>query len=267
MEISSMRKLFGALMVCCGLAFGTASAQAEKVSTPKVLNVGCEGAFAPFTFIDDQGKISGFDIDIIRAIGESLGYKVNINVLPFDGLIPALVTSNIDLIISGFTITEERAKKVDFSDPYYMCSLTYLVHEKDVKELDSLNKLNGKQVCVQIGTTGALYAQSHLVEATIKQFNSPPETYLELQNSGCRAVINDKPVNDYFLTKNKVDNIKSVNIDAADATREYYGIAVRKGDKKMLDLMNKGLDLVKKNGKFKEVSVSWFGYDITDTLK
>ena len=96
----------------------TQTTAAPASEDEKVLNVGCEGAFAPFTYIDDNGDITGFDIDLIKKIGEQLGYKVNINVMQFDGLIPALMVGNIDLIISGFTISEERAKKVDFSEPY-----------------------------------------------------------------------------------------------------------------------------------------------------
>ncbi|MGN0909017.1 MAG: transporter substrate-binding domain-containing protein, partial [Succinivibrio sp.] len=116
-----------ALACAVALALLGTATLAQADAKDKVLHVGCEGAFAPFTYIDDAGKITGFDIDLIRQLGKDMGYKVDIQVYPFDGLIPALLTDSIDVIISGFTISEERAKKVDFSDPYYLCGLTYLV--------------------------------------------------------------------------------------------------------------------------------------------
>lgn len=239
---------------------------AEAGVSDKVLNVGCEGAFAPFTYIDDKGEITGFDIDLIRSLGESLGYEVKITVYPFDGLIPALMTDSIDCIISGFTISEERAKKVDFSDPYYLCGLTYLTPEKNASEIRDFRKLDGKEICVQIGTTGAMFAEKHFPNAKIKTFNSPPDTYLELTAGGCRAVINDMPVNDFYLSRHKGENLTSLHIDK-DVDKEYYGIAVNKDHPEMLKEINRGLKLSLENGEFKRISEQWFGYDITDTLK
>ena len=263
------------LVLACSLSAAALSVAANpEVAKPqaqdgieKTLIVGCEGAFAPFTYIDDSGNINGFDIDLIKSIGKSLGYdNVSIRVLPFDGLIPALMTGNIDLIISGFTISPERAKKVDFSDPYYLCGLTYLVTKEDAQKYDSFDKLDGESLCLQIGTTGSLFADKFLKNSQKKIFNSPPETYLELGNGGCRAVINDMPVNDFFLSKDKSGRYESVHI-SRHVDKEYYGIAVRKGNKKMLDEVNRGLKLVEENGEFERISKEWFGHDIRDTLK
>jgi glutamine transport system substrate-binding protein len=257
------------LVLACSLCAATLCANAADVEQQpkKELLVGCEGAFAPFTYIDDSGNIIGFDIDLIRAIGKSLGYEnTNIRVLPFDGLIPALMTGNIDVIISGFTITPERDKKVDFSDPYYLCGLTYLVDKKDAAKYDSYEKLDGEPICLQIGTTGAMFTEKFLTKSQRKVFNSPPEAYIELGNGGCRAVIHDMPVNDFFLAKNTSDRFETIHI-GRHVDKEYYGIAVREGDKHMLDEMNRGLKLVQENGEFERISKDWFGHDIRDTLK
>lgn len=247
-----------------GLAVGW-SACAPAAPLKEDLLVGCEGAFAPFTYVDEQGQLTGFDVDLIRALGTALGYNVKITVYPFDGLIPALLTDNIDLIISGFSISEERAKRVDFSDPYYLCGLTYLINKADLPQFDRFEKLGRETLCLQIGTTGAMFVQKHLPGATLKQFNSPPETYLELQNHGCRAVVNDRPVNDFFLAKHKITDIAAVDITSDD--KEYYGIAVNKGNQAMLREVNRGLKLVIANGEFARISRAWFGYDILDTLQ
>ena len=136
----ALKKSVRSLAICSlAIVSSLSSAYAGEANTNaqgKTLNVGCEGAFAPFTYIDDQGNITGFDIDLIKVIGEDLGYEVKINVLPFDGLIPSLKLGNIDLIISGFTISEERAKQVDFSDPYYLCGMSYVIEKKNAKKYE-----------------------------------------------------------------------------------------------------------------------------------
>src|SRR5574344_977565 len=130
-----IKSLKSALIGLLGFGFLSASFTSDAADN-KVLNVGCEGAFAPFTYIGDDGNITGFDIDLIKEIGKDLGYEVKITVMPFDGLIPSLKLGNIDLIISGFTISEERAKQVDFSDPYYLCGMSYVIEKRNAKEYD-----------------------------------------------------------------------------------------------------------------------------------
>lgn len=233
----------------------------------KVLRVGCDAAFAPFTYTDDQGQLIGFDVDLIKAIGEEMGYTIDIKGYPFDGIIPTLITNNIDLIISGFTISEERAKRVAFSDPYYRCGLTYLVKKEDAEKYDEFKDLAKAEICTQIGTTGSLYLEKTLTKPNLKQFNTPPETYLELQNGGCEVVVNDRPVNDFFLARHPENKNKIVSYDIEEAQNEFYGIAVRKDNQILLDILNEGLDRLIANGKFAEISEKWFGYDISDNLK
>ncbi|MCR5084065.1 MAG: basic amino acid ABC transporter substrate-binding protein [Succinivibrionaceae bacterium] len=228
------------------------------------LKVGCDGAFAPFTYINDNGELIGFDIDIIRAIGKELGRDLDIKSYPFDGIIPMLMTNTIDIIISGFTISPERAEKVNFSKPYYKCGLTFLVRAEDQSKYNELKDLKDTQVCVQIGTTGALYLNKKLPNAKVKQFNSPPETYIDLQAKGCSAVLNDKPVNDYFLAH--ADRTKYVTRRVSESDEEYYGIAVNKENRKLLEEINHALDTILSNGEFARISTEWFGYDITEDL-
>lgn len=251
--------------ILCGCQGAFAAQEVKDGAQSKVLHVGCEGGFAPFTYIDESGKLVGFDIDIIRIIGKSLGYEVQITVYPFDGLIPALITNNIDLIISGFSITPERSKKVDFSDPYYLCDLTYMLSKDDQSKYPEYLSLNGQKVCVQLGTAGAAFVEQTLKQATIKQYNSPAETYLELQNKGCAAVVNDRPVQDFFLNTSQDKSLMALPVGSEQS--EYYGIAVNKGNTKLLKEINQGLKQVRENGEFARVSQDWFGYDISDTLK
>lgn len=258
-----------ALAMGVALSLNVAHSHAAETAAhdPKVLRVGCDAAFAPFTYTDDKGKLIGFDVDLINAIAKEMGYTVDMKGYPFDGIIPTLMTNNIDLIISGFTISPERAERVDFSDPYYRCGLTYLVMKDDAKKYDSFDKLEKAEICTQIGTTGALYLQKTMEKPDLKQFNTPPETYLELQNGGCDVVVNDRPVNDFFLAQHPKNKEFVVSHDIESAQSEYYGIAVAKGNKELLSVINEGLKRLVENGEFGKISTKWFGYDMTDDLK
>lgn len=266
----ALKKSVRSLAICSlAIVSSLSSAYADEANTNaqgRTLNVGCEGAFAPFTYIDDQGNITGFDIDLIKAIGKDLGYNVKINVMPFDGLVPSLMTGNIDLIISGFTISEERAKKVDFSDPYYLCGMSYVIEKKNAQKYDTYEKLDGHPICTQLAATGTNFTQKFLQKSKDKIFNTPPETYIELGNGSCLAAIHDKPVNDFFLTKDNSGKFTSIEIKK-HIDKEYYGIAVQKGNKELLNLINKGLKEVEENGVFEKISMDWFGNNILDSLK
>ena len=154
---------------------------------------------------------------------------------------------------------------MDFSDPYYRCGLTFLVRKEDADKFNTLDDLKDEELCLQLGTSGSVFVQKQLPNAKVKQFNSPPETYLELTNGGCRAVINDRPVSDFYLAHTRNTNVVSKDITSADS--EYYGIAVRKGNQGMLDLINTALKAVEENGEFERISTEWFGYDVSAELR
>ncbi len=261
MKLNALK--LAAAMVCAAVV-STGAQAAEDYTKTKVLRVGCETAFAPFTYTDN-GELIGFDLDLIAAMAESQGYSIEVRPMPFDAVIPALITDNVDLIISGFTITPERAERVDFSDPYYRCGLTFLLRAEDEGKFETLEDLQNETLCLQLGTAGAVYVTKELPGTVIKQFNSPPETYLELAAGGCRAVINDRPVNDFYMSHTKSANVVSRDITAADS--EYYGIAVKKGNKELLDLLNTALRTVQENGAFERISNEWFGYDVSAELR
>ncbi len=174
---------------------------ASAAAAEQVVNVGTEPAFAPFEYVNDKSKdkeIIGFDIDMINAIGQKEGFKVKLYPMQFDGLIPAVLTGTIDAAVAGITITDERKKKVDFSDPYYKAGLGIIINDKVKDTVKSAADLKGHKLCSQIGTSGAMYA-SKVEGATLTTFNTPPESYIELQNGGCDAAINDYPVHSYFM--------------------------------------------------------------------
>ena len=129
--------------------------EAKKAEPAKVLRVGTEPTFAPFEFQKEGSKeYTGFDMDLIRAIGKQMGYKVEIMNMGFDALIPALSSGNIDTVIAGMSITPERQEAVLFSAPYYRSGLVVMV-QKNNDTIKGIEDLVGKRIAVQIGTTGA----------------------------------------------------------------------------------------------------------------
>ncbi|MDU2063541.1 MAG: basic amino acid ABC transporter substrate-binding protein [Sporomusaceae bacterium] len=226
-----------------------------KAAEKKVIKVGSDTAYAPFEFQDDKSKeYVGFDMDLIKAIGKQMNADVQVQSMNFDGLIPALEAGNIDLAVSAMSITEERAKKVAFSAPYYKSGLSIVV-KSDNNAIKGFSDLTGKKIAVQIGTTGADEAKK-VKDATIREFNTAPEAFLELKAGGVDAVINDMPVNNYYMNQDTGKGSKQVG-DALSS--EDYGFAASKKNAQLITDINKALEELKKNGEYEKIYVKWFG--------
>ena len=222
-----------------------------------VLRVGTHPTFAPFEFLDTQTRsYVGFDMDLIREIGKRAGYDVELVNMGFDGLIPALFTGTIDLAASGITITEERRKKVDFCDPYYEAGQGLLVRTQDASKYKDLKSLEGKTVAVQIGTTGADVAKG-IAGARIKSFNTGSEAFMDLKMKGSDAVITDRPVIGYFMVKN-ARAAKGLTLQQTRLDAENFGFAVRKGNDKVREAVNKALKQMREDGTYKKIYSKWF---------
>ena len=245
--------LMMAMMACSLLLTGCGGEEKKAADAPKVLRAGTEPAFAPFEFPQEGSKeLTGFDVELVQALGQKLGYKVEMVSMGFDALIPALQAGNIDVAIAGMTITDERKKVVDFTDSYYTSGLMIMVRkDSPVKSIDDLK---GKTIACQIGTTGENKSRS-VEGATVKAFNTQDEAALELKNGGADAVIGDAPVIEYYMTKAGKEFAKTVG-EKMEA--EPYGIALKKDNKLTADL-NKALAEMQKNGEYDKLYTKWFG--------
>ena len=227
----------------------------NTTNNDKVWRVGTDATYAPFGFKEkNTGKLVGFDIDIITAIAKEEGAEVDIQNLNFDALLPALQSNTLDIAISDMTISEERARSVDFSNPYYIAG-SGLVVNTDNTNITSFKDLEGKRIGVSIGSTGAEIA-GKIPNADVRQFNLIIDAFLELQNRGVDVVINDTPVNEFYVA-NKGRGIAKVVGEDYDAAP--LGIAVKKGNTELLDKINSGLSKIKENGKYREIYKKWFG--------
>lgn len=232
----------------------TAPAKESHKESPKevVYKVGTEPTFPPFEMLDTKtNEITGFDIDLIKAIAAESNIKLDIQNLGFDGLIPALQSGTIDIIASGMTITEKRAEQIDFTKPYVNSGLAIAV-SKDNDTIKAEADLKGKTVAVQIGTTGANKADE-LKKAgiikTVKTFNTVDVVMAELAKGSVEAVINDAPVTQEFISKGH----NEIKIVGEPLDSEQYGFAVAKGKTELLQKLNDGLKKVIDSGKYAEI--------------
>lgn len=245
--------LFALSLIAAGC--GQKSPQQQQQPAAKVLKMGAETTFPPFEFQDEKTKeYAGFDIDLMKAIGKQMGYDVQVSSLGFDALIPALDAGQIDVIASAMSITEERAKKVNFSKPYYQSGLSIVV-KKDNAAIQGFKDLVGKRIAVQIGTTGSEEAKK-IKDAKVREFNSASEAYMELKAGGVDAVVNDRPVNEYYLAQGGAKDAKSVG---EVLNSENYGIAVSKKNTELIAKINKAFDDLKANGEYAKIYEKWFG--------
>ena len=232
------------------------SYSASSAAEEKTLNVVTEPTFAPFEFVDKgTSTLIGFDIDIINAIGKVEGYKMNVSSMSFDGQIPAIITQQVDIAISGFTITPERAQKVNFSEPYYDAGLGILITKSSSDQIKSKEDLKGKTICAQLGTSGAMYAEK-VEGSTVSQFNSTADAFLEMEKGSCSAVVTDKPVIEYYLATTKKDNLVMI---PEQLTVEQYGIVTAKNRQDLTDMIASGLKKIRENGTYDKIYQKWFG--------
>lgn len=156
------------------------------------LRVGMEMRYPPFEMRDPQGQPAGVSVDLARALGEALGQPVEFSDLPFNGLIPALKTGQIDVIISSMTATDERRQSIDFSDPYLKTGLCLLVgKDTDIQSAADLDK-PGRKVAVVKATTGHLWTTQKIKQATVVVLGEESAAALEVDQGKADAFIYDQ---------------------------------------------------------------------------
>jgi polar amino acid transport system substrate-binding protein len=216
----------------------------------ETLSVGSDIPYPPF----EQGKpghYTGFDVELIEAIGEKMGRRPEVQDTSFETIFRDVAQGKFDAVISAATITEEREQAVDFSNPYYLSEQAVLVKEgSDVK---SLEDLEGKTVGVQQGTTGQELAKEEVGGSEVRPYPEGPDAVTALKNGTVEGVVIDAPV-----AQNAVEKSGGIEIAEKVPTEETYGIAVAQGDTGLLDEINKGLEEVEKDGTYKRIYEKWF---------
>ena len=214
-----------------------------------VLTVGTNAEFPPFEYVDDNGEPDGFDIALIKAIGEKLGVEVEVENMECASLVSS-IGSKIDVAIAGMTVTEERQQSVDFSDAYYEAVQYVILPEGS--EIATAQDLEGKTIGVQLGTTGDFIATDDIADTTVQQYNKGVDAVNDLINGRVDCVIIDK--NPALVFASKFEG-QLVALDGAqfDFGTEEYAIALPKGDADLAEKINAALAEIKADGTFDEL--------------
>ncbi|MCR4705696.1 MAG: basic amino acid ABC transporter substrate-binding protein [Lachnospiraceae bacterium] len=243
--------LLMAVMTVAVMGCGSSAGGAAGDGT---LTVGTNAEFPPFEYVNDAGEPDGFDIALIKAIGDKMGVKVEVENMDFDALV-ASIGSKIDVAIAGMTVTEERKQTVDFSDPYYE-AVQYVIVKKD-STIATADDLKGKNIGVQLGTTGDFLVED-IEGATAAQYQKAVDAVNDLLNDRVEAVIIDKNPALVF-TEKYADQLVALPGDTFGFEQENYAIAMPKGDKELADAINKALAELKKDGTFDKLVADYIG--------
>lgn len=224
----------------------------EKTSSGgEPLVVAMELQFPPFEMTSAEGKPTGISVEMAKALGDALGRPVKIENTAWVGLIPSLQTGKADLIISSMSITEERKKVVDFSDPYAFSGLTLLIHgESSVKSYRDLSQ-PGVVTAVKTGTTGALWAQDNLPSDQVRIYDEVAACALEVSQGKADAFIYD-PLTTFSLQQ-KFTGSTRVNLENLPGTVGGWGVALKKGREDLRQGVNNFIADFRENGGFKRL--------------
>ncbi|WCK53410.1 basic amino acid ABC transporter substrate-binding protein [Aneurinibacillus sp. Ricciae_BoGa-3] len=236
-----------------GAAQPSTSGKSADSSSQQTVNVAADTTFPPFE-TQTNGKVTGFDIDLINAIAKKENLKVNMKTMNFTGLIPALQASQVDIAVAGITIKTSREKVVSFSNAYYKSGLSILVKKSD-SSVKELKDLAGKTVATKKATS-SVDILNKVGGVKVQQFDNIDDAYNQLENGGAQAVVFDNPVNLNFMKSHP--EVKTVG---GLLTGEYYGIAVRKDAPDILKKVNDGFKKMQDSGEYAALYKQYFGDD------
>ena len=218
--------------------------------------VATDCTWPPMEMLDANKQPIGFDVDFITAVGKAAGFEVDVRNIAWDGIFGGVATGQYDIVAAATTITEERQKQFDFSDPYYEVAQAVVLPAG--KSIKSLADLKGKKVGGQIGTTGVFVIRKAGVTVDLKEYDDVGLAIQDMLGGRLDAVICDDPVALYYVNK-KADTAGKLNISFKTEEKEYYGFTVRQGRKDLVEKLNKGIKDVKASGVEAQLLQKWMG--------
>lgn len=242
------------VLALSALAFSACGAQKAADAKP-ALTVAHDATWPPMEYVDADKNIVGYSVDVTNAIAEAAGFTLTHKNAAWDGIFAALEAGDFDFIASSVSITAERKAKYDFSAPYV--SVGQILITKSDSTATKLDDLKGKLVGAQIGTTGANEIKKALGDAALKNYDEIGLAMEDLKNGNIQGVVCDDPIAGNYALKNPNYEGK-LKLVGSPWTGEDYGFVVKQGNAKVLDLINKGLDIISKNGKLDEIKAKWF---------
>jgi len=229
------------------------------------VRIGVEGAYPPFSYVTPDGELAGFDIDIAKALGAAMGAEVELVAQDWDGIIPALLAKKYDAIVASMAITEERKKKVAFSNKYYNTPAKFICKKGTLTEF-SRDNIKGKKVGVQRATIHDSYlTDNYGNDVEVVRYGTQDEAYLDLVAGRVDMLLADSiALSDGFLQKPEGKDYQFIGPDLTDPKwfGEGTGIAIRKEDKDLVELFNKAINQIRADGTYKKIQDKYFDFDV-----
>ena len=257
----SKKLVFAVSALALAVTLGAPQASAQDA---KKIVIGTEGAYPPFNTIGTDGVLSGFDIDIAKALCEEMKAECTFVTQDWDGIIPALEAGKFDAIIASMSITEERKQKVDFTNKYYNTPPAIVV-PKDSPITEATDAgLAGKVLGAQSSTTHSNYAEGLLKSAELKLYPTAEEYKLDIASGRVDAVIDDVVVLSEWLATPEGACCKVLGTLTPDPVinGEGAGIAIRKGENELREMFNTAITAIRANGKYAEINDKYFKFDV-----
>ncbi|MDD2002087.1 lysine/arginine/ornithine ABC transporter substrate-binding protein [Pseudomonas putida] len=229
----------------------------------KEVRIATEGTYPPFSFLDN-GKLSGFDVDVANALCEKIQAKCEVVSQEWDGMIPGLVSGKYDAIVASMAITDERKKKIDFTQKYYATPARFIT-TKDSGIADTTPKgMAGKVVGVQGSTTQATYLEDNYKDASIKLYKTVDDASMDLANGRIDAVFSDAAILNEWLEKDGGECCDFVGQEIRD--EKYFGvgkgIGLRKEDAELRDKLNTAIQAIIADGTYEKINKKYFPFSI-----
>lgn len=257
-----MKKIFA--FVACMLAVSTfclaGDTSFEHIKAKGTLRIGLDDSFPPMGFRIEDGTLVGFDVDAAEELGKRLGIQIQWKPTAWDGVIHALNSNMFDCIWNGMTITEERAKKVAFTKPYILDGQVAIVRFNETR-FTSYKDLGGKVIGAQKGSSAIKAIEKLPVKPKeVKEYTDNPKALLDLEIGRIDAVIIDNVTGRDAISK-RIGKFKTL---PGFISKEPFGVAFRKADTQLLNMVQKTIDEMVADGTMAKISMKWFAEDITD---
>lgn len=231
----------------------------QQIKQRGTLNIGMEGTYPPFNYVNKKNTLVGFEVDFGRALAEQIGVQPDFILNKWDGLLAGLKTGRFDVIINQVTITPARKKSIAFTQPYSYSGMQIITRKDLQSEFKGPKDLANKVVGVGLGTDHAHWLQEHVPSADLRYYQGNASQMQDLRVGRIDAIINDRLMTSYSLKKTAG---KIVAAGKPFATTKA-GVAMQQGHPQLLKALNQGINALRENGTLAKISMKWFGIDVT----
>jgi polar amino acid transport system substrate-binding protein len=259
------KKVFAVSLLAVGAAAmlggcGDSDKAKSEGGKPTKIVAGLDDTFAPMGFRDDKGEITGFDVDMAKAISKEIGVEIEFKPIDWNSKETELSSGRIDCIWNGFTKTPEREEKMDFTKPYMHNDQIFVVLKDS--PIQTAADLKGKKVCGQEGSTGeAAMNKNTELKDSFAEFKTYPDftsCYMDLDAGRMDAIVVDSVLADYYMQKAE----GKYRALAEPVSSESFVVAVKKGNTELVNLLNEGMKKVIDSGEAAKISEKWFGRNV-----